>query len=101
MSWETPLTRPVDVTDRKVPLRTLRDAGSYLSTTFNDGGTDEALVATVEMLMKAAETGQAVEQATEQLEIFLVARRRVTAIRRQKEGPVRVAEVLRRRLNEP
>jgi hypothetical protein len=100
LSWELPLARPVEVTDRQVPLRTLRDAGSYLSASFHGVGADDALVATVEMLMTAAETGQAVEEATEQLEIFLLARRRVKAIARQKAGPIRVAEVLKRRLNE-
>lgn len=92
----------MSVTDMKEPLVTLRDAGDYIQSAFANVTRDEALVATVEALIAAAESGQAktVSRATDQLESYLYAQRRIRSIERAKSGPVRIAATLRRRLSQ-
>lgn len=101
MSWRMSLARPLSVNDRPRPLRTLRDAGDYLHTAFPGVTHDEALAATVELLMTAATTGRPanVVDATDQLESYLYAQRRIRAVARAKGGPKRIATELRRRLD--
>jgi hypothetical protein len=101
MRWGLPLSRPVEVTDRAQPLATLRDAGDYIAASFGAVTHDQALVATVELLMAAAETGASakVDAATDQLETFLAAQRRIRSLARAKQGPGWIARELRRRLD--
>jgi hypothetical protein len=73
--WDAPLSRVLNVGDK--PLRTLREAGLYLTDRFGNFTHGEALEHSIELLMRAAESGERrdIRAATEQVWRFLQGQR--------------------------
>lgn len=75
MSWSDKFSSPVELSDG-TKLKTLKQAGEYLSETYGNVVASPALVGAVEDLIAAAESGEVadLEQAERQLRSFLAAR---------------------------
>ncbi|MFG1250005.1 hypothetical protein [Xanthobacter flavus] len=76
--WKRPLARVLRLKGGE-ELRTLRDAGEFVERRWGQVRQSAAIQHTVELLMRAAKTGDAgdIAEATAQLEHTLVSRREV------------------------
>jgi hypothetical protein len=72
--WDAPLSRVL--TPRGAQLSTLREAGQFLSERFSNVTHDASLKRAIELLMRAAESGEAKDRkaATDQVVLVLLSR---------------------------